>query len=333
MLLDKLQNQFENKSTVSFKSYFHNMINNKKGGDKKIKNKKIKSLLGITLAFVMLLGSTQLIFAEEDKQYKAPLRQIRDDGVTPQDIKCNADRVLFFNISTGFPVCIYERSIDRFDNTQIGWHGLGSPFFIELSDREYLDNRNSNLERNVFVNYKIDANNNVIYNFSEEITQQEKPFLVHNVIFNDEIFDRNIKGFLNNDQTYSIEDIQGRDPVDWNDPRTSIITKSSSIEDYGLLYPITCNEENSLISTFKLNEEASFKILDGVESVHIRHPDKILTNYSETDKEIKDFFWSQGKTKFSFDIGLKEVAISEYSCISSLTSVSYLYEITFEVVN
>ena len=275
-------------------------------------------------------------YSDEAPKYKAPLRQILDDKILPQNVQCNGDRILFFKIKTGSPMCIYERSIDRFDNTQIGWHGKGSPYFIELSDREYLNAQNSNLERTSFVNYKIDSqNNNILYNLSEQITKQDKSFLIYNSIFNDKVFDRNIiivDGFLSYERNYSIVDTQGNDPVDWSDPRTSITPKSTTILDYGLIYRISC-DENAPIQSFRLHEEASFKIFDGVETVHIQYPDKILRNYSETDTTFKDFFWSQDNVEFVFDEGLKEIAILEYSCISPLNSTSHVYEITFEVVN
>jgi len=280
-----------------------------------------------SISFVQSIG--------EERLYKPPLRQIRDDGILPQDVKCNISKVLFFKIQNGSPLCIYERSIDKFDNTQIGWYGLGSPYFIELSDREYLDEQNSNLGRSIFVNYKKDIqNNNILYSLSEQITKQDTSFLIHNVVFDDEVFDRNIiivDGFLSYEKNYSIVDTQGNDPVDWSDPRTSVTPKSTTILDYGLVYRISC-DENAPIQSFRLHQEASFKILDGVETVHIQYPDKILRNYSETDTEFKDFFWSRDNVEFVFDEGLKEITVSEYSCISPLNTTSYLYEIIFEVV-
>lgn len=263
--------------------------------------------------------------SDEVPKYKAPLRQIRDDGVLPQNVQCNGDRILFFKIKTGSPMCIYERSIDRFDNTQIGWHGLGSPYFIELSDREYLDAQNSNLERTSFVNYKIDAqNNNILYNLSEQITKQDESFLIYNVVFDDNPIVPELR-------EVTIVDAQGNDPVDWNNPRTSVI-KSNIILDYGLLFRISCDGD-APIQSFRIYKESSFKILNDVESVHIQHPDRILTNYSETDTEFQDFFWSQGNAEFAFDTGLKEIAILEYQCSTPLGSTSHLYEITFEVAN
>lgn len=303
-------------------------------------------LLGILLGMGFLFSTVttisyvdaqeSLLDTSDDMiQYKPPLRQIRDDGVLPQDVKCNSDRILFFKIQTRSPLCIYERSIDRFDNTQIGWYSRGSPHFIELSDREYLDAQNSNLERSIIVNYKKDIqNNNILYNLSEQITKQGKSFLIYNGVFDNKVSNRNIiiiDGFLSYERNYTIVDTHGNDPVDWSDPRTSVQPTISG-EDYGLIYRLSC-DENAPIGSFRLHEEASFKILDGVETVHIQYPDKILTNYSETNTEFKDFVWSQGNAEFVFDKGLKEISISEYSCISHLNSTSNVYEITFEVVN
>ena len=291
---------------------------------------KILSILttSILLSIVIPLSYSQefVVDTSDDiTQYKPPYQQIRDDGILPQNVKCNTDRVLFFKIQTGSPLCIYERSIDRFDNTQIGWHGLGSPYFIELSDREYLSEQNSNLERSSFVTYKKDTQNNILYNVTEHLSNQDNTFLIHNILFGDE----SINSAYGSIQNYDIVDEKGNDPVDWTDPRTST-QHPTVILDYAMLLRLNCGENISL-SGFKLQEESSFKILDGIKSVIIHYPERTIKSDSNT--EIKDIFWSQGKTEFTFEDGLKKIDISEHSCISPDNSTSFVYEIIFEVIN
>ncbi len=281
----------------------------------------------IPLLFFSIIGIQESFadYSDEVPKYKAPLRQIRDDGVQLQNVQCNGDRILFFKIKTSSPMCIYERSIDRFDNTQIGWYGKGSPYFIELSDREYLSEQNSNLERSGFVTYKKDSQNNILYNVTEHLTNQDNTFLIHNVLFGDE----SINSAYGSIQNYDIVDEKGNDPVDWTDPRTSS-QHSTVILDYALVLRLNCGENISL-SGFKLQEESSFKILDGIKSVNINYPERTIKSNSNT--EIKDIFWSQGKTEFTFEDGLKKIDVSEYSCISPDNSTSFVYEIIFEVIN
>jgi len=78
---------------------------------------------GIILAVAIFSSVIPLSYSQESvistsddmMQYKAPLRQIRDDGVSPQDIKCNEGKVLVFKNSDSSPLCIYFDSVIKLE--------------------------------------------------------------------------------------------------------------------------------------------------------------------------------------------------------------------------
>ncbi|MCH7559929.1 MAG: hypothetical protein IIC67_00930 [Thaumarchaeota archaeon] len=116
-----------------------------------------KLILGIILGVGFLFGivtTVSYVDAQESLlddsddmiQYKAPLRQIRDDGVSPKDVKCNIGKVLFFKISNKSPVCIYETSIEKLnskDNKFMFWSLKN-----QLVDWNHLKEKISELEFN-----------------------------------------------------------------------------------------------------------------------------------------------------------------------------------------
>ena len=73
------------------------------------KNKIPIIILGIILGVGFLISTVTTIpyvdaqesslnESDDVMQYMAPLRQIRDDGVSPQDVKCNDNKILVFKI-------------------------------------------------------------------------------------------------------------------------------------------------------------------------------------------------------------------------------------------
>ena len=58
-------------------------------------------------------------FYDELTQYKAPLKQIRDNGVLPKDVKCNEGKVLFFKASDNSPACVKPETAEKL--IERGW--------------------------------------------------------------------------------------------------------------------------------------------------------------------------------------------------------------------
>ena len=311
-----------------------------------------------------------------EKSFKAPLRQIRDDGVGPQNVKCNEGKVLFFRWTNSFPktspVCIFEKSIEKFDNTFMTWTGKGNSYFVDLVDRNYLNELNSNLKRETVVHYKVDFDtSNIIFNVTEHIQKQEKEFVIHNMVidskptlsyFHDPKEPRplldfrpspmilpsgpeatpfvdtrpppNHKLFYHFNEIYfDIRDKNGNNPVDWHDPRTSIQLSGYGNQSY--LYGPTdkCGDEH-VAWLLPMSLESTFKIKDNIESVTIEYPDRIMANFSNSNNtQFSDMIWSQDQTEFVFGEGFEKFNIVEIPCISEFGNASHLYEIMMEIQN
>lgn len=269
--------------------------------------------------------------SDADIKYKAPLRQIRDDGLSPENVRCNEGKVLFFKISNKTPVCIYEKSIEHFSNDFIGWFGTHNESFLNRLDHNYLIEKNSILDRETTVTYRIVEeankkedtiqNNNIVYYTQEKITNINDS----NSVMYDPVYENDL---------YRIIDSNGNDPIDWDDPRTSTNFPRWTIEDVGKMHNLMCDGQKMNFYGL-LSNESSFKILENTTSVLLDYDDRVFLNdYEQRDNdEFKHTFWSQGKTEFVFEDNLEEIGITERTCKTTLLPKVYLYEVIFRVVS
>lgn len=285
----------------------------------------------------LVLPEESVTNIDDMTQYKAPLRQIRDDGVLPKDVKCNEGKVLFFKVANKSPVCIYETSIEKLDNKWIGWYNPSSPHFMRLFDVEYLFQKNNSLDRHVTVVYGIDEqNNDIVYNIREEIKKTTDEFLIYNIIDEHKKIPAKLsaKDIFSRNFGFSIVSNDGLDPVSWSDPRTSIKNVLGTIEDYGMAVGVTC-DSNDTISGFTVYEESSFKILDKFEIVNIQYDEQVvIDDYLDNDNyAFNDLFFSSGKTEFIFQDNLIPIEIKEFDCMISPDRPYFVYQISFEIKN
>ncbi len=308
-------------------------------------NKNLIPIIFLVIGFFLITNTTisyadsqesLLDSSDEVPKYKAPLRQIRDDGVSPKDVKCNEGKVLFFKVANDSPVCIYETSIEKLENKWIGWYAPSSPHFLKLFDAEYLFQKNNLLDRNVTVVYRIDEqNNDIVYNIREEIKKTTDEFLIYNVIDENKKIPGKLsaKDMFSRTFGFSIVSSDGLDPVDWEDPRTSVKNVRGTIEDYGKLYQVTC-DSNDNIGALRIYEESSFKILDEFEIVTIQYDEQVVINdYLDNDDYIfNDLFLSSGKTEFIFKDDIIALDIIELNCVGPVNPY-FVYQISFEVKN
>ncbi|WP_316506094.1 hypothetical protein [Nitrosopumilus sp.] len=257
-----------------------------------------------------------------DIKYKAPLRQIRDDGVYPENVRCNEGKVLFFKISSKMPVCIYEKSIERFNNDFIGWFGVHNDSFLTHYDLEYLNEKQTLLDRNTTVTYSVDHNqNSIVYSTQESITNIDNHSVIYDPAYEDGL--------------YEIVNENGNDvSIDWDDPRTSIGSISSVREDVARMHNLKCESEQIHRLPF-LSNESSFKILKNTTTILLDYDDRVLQdNYEQiNDNEFTHTFWSQGKTNFVFADNLEEMNITERVCKTTHLPKVYLYEVTFRMMS
>ncbi len=271
----------------------------------------------------------------DTKQYKPPLKQLKD-GIELQNIKCNEGKVLFFKVANDSPAGIYETSIEKLDNKWIGWYAPSSPHFLKLFDAEYLFQKNNLLDRNVTVVYRIDEqNNDIVYNIREEIKKTTDEFLIYNVIDENKKIPGKLsaKDMFSRTFGFSIVSSDGLDPVDWEDPRTSVKNVRGTIEDYGKLSRVTCDSSDS-IGGITIYEQSSFKILDEFEVVTIQYDEQVvINNYLDNDDYIfNDLFFSPGKTEFIFKDDIVPIDIIELYCLGPVKP-NFVYQISFEVKN
>lgn len=282
----------------------------------------------VLLIFLLVIGIfpyySLSTFSESDNstKYKAPLRQIQDDGISPENVKCNEGKVLFFKISNKMPVCIYEKSIERFSNDFIGWFGIHNDSFLTHYDLEYLNEKQTLLDRNTIVTYSVDHDqNSIVYSTQESITNIDEHSVIYDPAYEDGL--------------YEIVDKNGSNPIDWNDPRTSIGSISSVREDVARLHSLTCESEQVQRLPF-LSNESSFKILKNTTiSIFLNYNDRVLIQSYDQNKgkEFKHTFWSQGKTEFVFENNLEKVNITEKICETNFLSKAFLYEVTFRMIS
>ncbi len=280
-------------------------------------------ILALTISSIVL-GSfffSQPSYSEsEDEIYKAPLRQIRDDGIHPSNVICNEGKVLFFKISNKMPICIFEKSIDRFTNNWIGWYGTHNETFLNYYDHEYLQEKNSMLDRNTIVSYALNPVENIVVSKVKEV--------ISNIDNNSVIYDP-----LYREGAYEIVDENSNDPIDWKDPRTSIQYNRSAWLASGKIHDLVCDEELVDIDV-SLSKESSFKILKNFTgSIFLNYNDKILIQENKEGKEVfSHSFISQGITNFEFDDNLSLGNWSEKVCSTNLLPKVYLYEITIDKI-
>ncbi len=293
---------------------------------------KISVILGFTLAVVL----TSLIPVSFASFPGSPNFQL-ESGVLPQDVECNEGKVLFFKIKNNLPVCINETSIEKLDNSWIGWNNPHSPHFMRLFDAEYLFQKNNLLDRHVTVVYSIDEqNNDIVYTIHEEVKKTTDDFLIYNLIDkHKKIPYKTTKDLFSRTFGFSIVSNDGLDPVAWSDPRTSIKNVPGTIEDYGKLLQGRCNSNDYIGKPGSIYEESSFKIFDKFEIVTIQYDEQVvIKNYLDNaDYTFNDLFLSQGKTEFIFQNDLMQIDITEHNCMLGHKTPYFVYQISFEVKN
>ncbi|MGI9565453.1 MAG: hypothetical protein ACR2LL_00370 [Nitrosopumilus sp.] len=264
-----------------------------------------------------------------DIKYKAPLRQIQDDGVSPENVRCNEGKILFFKIPSKMPVCIHEKSIERFSNDFIGWFGTHNESFLNRVDRNYIIEKNSMLDRETTVTYRIVEetedtvqNNNIVYGTQEKITNIDDD---NNSVTYDPVYENGL---------YRIVDADGNDSIDWKDPRTSTNIPRGLIEDVGSGHNLMCDGQKMNFNRL-LSNESSFKISGNTTTVLLDYDDRTFQdNYEQiNDNEFTHTFWSQGKTNFVFEDNLKEIDIAGRMCKTTHLPKVYLYEVTFRMMS
>ena len=98
---------------------------------------------------VMLQEPQLIIDANGNHKFKPPLQQIRD-GILPQDVKCNENKILFFNVrhnsSDVMPLCIYESTLEKLvsEDLVFFWWSFRN-YYVDF---DYVQDKMNNLEFN-----------------------------------------------------------------------------------------------------------------------------------------------------------------------------------------
>lgn len=281
-------------------------------------------LLIISLLLVIGISPYSLsIYSESDNntEYKkAPLRQILDDGVSPENVKCNEGKVLFFKISNNTPVCVNETSISKLNNF-MHWN-----LQKHLVDYDYLKYKMNHVSLVNPINLSIsnvpsainDDNVNPVLSLFETLQHNETGDFVYYTIGN------------SNAREKMIGDVNSSHP----DPR--------NVNYWGLRdgkYPITFD-----------CDDGTTKYLGGSPSIYVENDDTIeiheqtrnKSSLSQLEQITENVFSyekaSLYKTEFKADDTLVIQNVAETICdsddefFSKVFDQIYVYSITFEII-
>ncbi len=84
----------------------------------------------LNIEFINLQTKKVQEHIDDMTQYKAPLRQIRDDGVLPKDVKCNEGLELIFRSNDSSSACVKPETKNELD-----WRA-GIPCLVIMTDKE-----------------------------------------------------------------------------------------------------------------------------------------------------------------------------------------------------
>ena len=277
-----------------------------------------------TVSYVDAQDST-LDDSDDVTQYNAPLRQIRDDGILPQDVKCNVGKVLFFKVSNKSPVCICEDSIEKLNSkdSKFMFWSLKS----QLVDWNYLKEKTNEFEFSEVTNISIfDEVNNTETNVPVIILEQPLITLSTDPVFyhlnlNHQIFTTNLF-----DVSFS------------DDPRFDIYKGNKRLPIFPPTIEIQCNDKSSKI----LNIDPAIYPTNTLDGISLKTISKSFTpdfNYVQVfdDYSYQYIFWSIFPTEFNTTENMLITNIEKMECVSTdlyfvnMYNVIYRYVLQFEV--
>jgi len=111
--------------------------------------------LSVLFSMILIVGNISISFADNGLNYDPPLKQIKE-GVEPQDVKCNENKVLFFKSSTFSPVCIFSDSFTKLEQRKYVSHYSDYPL-SQTIDVTY--NNPDMSDQTIQINYLIENGN------------------------------------------------------------------------------------------------------------------------------------------------------------------------------
>lgn len=278
----------------------------------------LKLFLGI-LSSIVLISSLTSAHSQEpellnDTFYLPPLKQVKN-GIMPEDVKCNKDKVLFFKISNSSPVCVFEKSIDKLPRSFMSWSGS------HLIDYGYISDKTMSFTRTLLFEVDQTNENAIIITKIIDIGNFDKKSIV-------------LSHVVENPDDVTLHDSLSANVIDYGDPRYHVLNYD----------PWTTREANSFVYSCESDEVPTLHLLpqgtqvilpliDDFSGTEIFNDDDVVPHLKNTELDnllhytFSDFY----ETNFSVGENILLQNVTKQTCIFTNPVSTYDRLFTYDI--